>query len=65
MKLVHLEVASCKECPYLYIINSCVYYWNTYSLIDMDYRERVYDGKIPEWCELPDNYDQEDDGEIE
>jgi len=69
MKMIHLVVASCKKCPYLHIINNCVYYCklqtNTYSLIGIDYRERVYDGKIPMWCELPDNYNQEDDGEIE
>ena len=69
MKLVHLVVASCKECPYFYVINDCVYYCKLpsidNSLIGLDHKEQVYNGKIPAWCELPDFYNQEDDGEIE
>lgn len=68
MKLVHVLVASCKECPYINIINDCVYYCKLpstdNSLIGLDYQERRYNGKIPKWCELIDAYEQEDDGEI-
>ena len=68
MKLIHLIVASCKECPYIHIINDCVYYCtlgkDTYAVLGVDHQGQLYDGKTPVWCELPDNYEQEDDGEI-
>lgn len=69
MKYIHLIVNSCKSCPYCEVINECVYYCKLgvlgHTFIGIDYRDIVYDGKIPKWCELPDVYDQEDDGEID
>jgi len=57
-KIINLVLESCKTCPYMEYINSCLYYCKyeqAKKLLGIDYRERVFDFKIPEWCKLPDS----------
>lgn len=66
MKIVHMEINACADCPYSHLVEFNCHIYDYYECIKTNkkicYEDELTMDYIPDWCPLPDKPETEKEG---